>query len=189
MEQFELALSAAARSQTGERRPCYVWDWCFASCLQRDRQSAPVAFDGAMNTDERALIRHGERLTQVLGCTGCHRSNLEGGRFFELYASNLTRELPHYSDAQFDNMLRGAERPNGKVVLAGAYIFQHLSAPDETALLAYLRTLSQLAEFPPGDAPAAAGDESADLQGRDQGGSAARRRGSRQASGPCWARL
>jgi mono/diheme cytochrome c family protein len=78
----------------------------------------------------------------VLGCTDCHRSNLQGGRFFELYASNLTRDLPKYSDAQFDRLLRHAQRPSGQVLWGmPSHIFQHLSAPDEKALLAYLRTL------------------------------------------------
>ena len=89
-----------------------------------------VTFDGALTSDASAQIRHGERLAQVLGCTGCHRPNLQGGRFFELYASNLTRELPKYNDAQFDGLLRRAERPSGKVVWAmPAHIFQHLSEP------------------------------------------------------------
>jgi cytochrome c553 len=107
-----------------------------------------MAFDGAQGGDRAALIRHGGRLTIVLGCTGCHRENLQGGRFYELYASNLTRELPKYSDAAFDRMLRGAERPSGKLVWAmPSHIFQHLSKADEEALLAYLRTLK------PGGAP------------------------------------
>lgn len=114
----------------------------FAALAGCNRGPAPITFDGALATDKAALIRHGERLTWVLGCTGCHRKNLQGGRFFELYASNLTRELPKYSDLQFDDLLRRAQRPNGKVVWGmPSHIFQHLSAPDEKALLAYLRTL------------------------------------------------
>ena len=56
-----------------------------------------------------ALIRHGERLTHVLGCTGCHGAQLEGTfftkdepQFGPLYASNLTVEVPEYTDAQLD---------------------------------------------------------------------------------------
>jgi cytochrome c553 len=107
-----------------------------------NRGPALVTFEGALASDKAAQIRHGERLTWVLGCTGCHRPNLEGGRFFELYASNLTRELPKYSNRQFDRLLRRAQTPNGKVLWAmPSHIFQHLSEPDERALLAYLRTL------------------------------------------------
>jgi cytochrome c553 len=39
---------------------------------------APTAFDGALTSDKSAQLRHGERLTEVLGCTGCHRPNLQG---------------------------------------------------------------------------------------------------------------
>jgi cytochrome c553 len=107
-----------------------------------NRGPAEISFDGAMAAGKAAQLSHGERLTKVLGCTGCHRANLQGGRFYELYASNLTRELPGYSDAQFDRLLRHAERPSGKIVWAmPAHIFQHLSKADEAALLAYLRTL------------------------------------------------
>jgi cytochrome c553 len=117
--------------------------WIAALLLAGCRQKpAEIAFDGAQTSDTAALVKHGERLTHVLGCTGCHGGDLQGMRFYELYASNLTRELPNYSDAQFDRMLRTAQRPSGKVVWAmPSHIFQHLSGADEKALLAYLRTL------------------------------------------------
>ena len=47
-------------------------------------------------TAAAAKIAHGERLSWTLGCRGCHREKLEGGNFYERYASNLTRELPKY---------------------------------------------------------------------------------------------
>ena len=117
--------------------------WIAVLLLAACQQKAPeIAFEGAQTSDKAALIQHGERLTHVLGCTGCHGGNLQGMRFYELYASNLTRELPNYSDAQFDRMLRGAQRPSGKVVWGmPSHIFQHLSDADVKALLAYIRTL------------------------------------------------
>lgn len=116
-----------------------------AACQQQPKPvEAPVvtSFDGAEVTDAAAKIAHGERLTHVLGCTGCHNKGLVGDRFYELYASNLTRELPKYTDAQFDRLLRHGERPNGKD-LDGmpSEVFQHLSDADTADLLAYLRTL------------------------------------------------
>ena len=118
-----------------------------AACQQQAKapsKPAEITFDGANAIDAADQIRHGQRLTQVLGCTGCHRPNLQGGRFYELYASNLTRELPNYSDAQFERLLRHAQRPNGRVLWAmPSHIFQHLSEPDLRALLAYLRTLKR----------------------------------------------
>jgi cytochrome c553 len=110
-----------------------------AACHQQPEE---ITFDGADTSDKAALLRHGERLTHVLGCTGCHGASLQGERFYELYASNLTRELPKYSDEQFDLMLRGAHRPSRRVVWGmPSHTFQHLSEADVKALLAYLRTL------------------------------------------------
>jgi cytochrome c553 len=118
-----------------------------AAC-QQHQSPKEITFDGALTTDKAAMIRHGERLTHVLGCTGCHGAKLQGERFYELFASNLTRDLPKYSDAQFELMLRGAHRPSHIAVWGmPSHIFQNLSEPDVKALLAYLRTL------PPGGTP------------------------------------
>jgi cytochrome c553 len=116
-----------------------------AACTQEPKPAAKpaeITFDGAVVSDAAAKVAHGERLTHVLGCTGCHDKGLVGSRFYELYASNLTREIPKYSDAQFDRLLRHGERPNGKD-LGGmpSEIFQHLNDPDVVDLLTYLRTL------------------------------------------------
>jgi mono/diheme cytochrome c family protein len=125
----------------------FVLGFCLTA-VACNRSPAPVSFDGALTTDKAAQISHGERLVHVLGCTGCHGATLQGMRFYELYASNLTRELPKYNDEQFDHMLRGADRPSRRVVWGmPSHIFQHLSEADAKALLAYLRTL------PPGGIP------------------------------------
>jgi cytochrome c553 len=68
---------------------------------------------------------------------------LQQYRFYERYASNLTRELPKYSDAQIDRLLRTGVPPDGRELWGmPSEIFQHLSAADMTALTAYLRTLT-----------------------------------------------
>jgi cytochrome c553 len=118
-----------------------------AACGSEDRsepeaEAPPVAFDGALVTEDSAKIAHGRRLVDVLGCTGCHGASLQGERFYELYASNLTRELPKYSDAQFERLMRAGEHPTGREVWGmPSEIFQHLSEPDLAALLSYLRSL------------------------------------------------
>ncbi len=66
-----------------------------------------IAFDGALATAAAARVAHGERLTRVLGCTGCHGKTLQGERFYELYASNLSRDIAKYTDDQFERLLRG----------------------------------------------------------------------------------
>jgi cytochrome c553 len=121
---------------------------CLAAvaCQQKPKE---IAFDGAMTSDKAALLRHGERLTHVLGCTGCHGVHLEGTFLTEnepqygpIYASNLTVEVPEYSDAQLDGIIRHGTHPERKTVWAmPSQIFQHLSDADFNVLVAYLRTL------------------------------------------------
>jgi len=114
-----------------------------------NREPAPVTFDGALTADKAALIRHGDRLANVLGCRGCHGKNLEGmlatkytPQYGPLYASNLTVEVPEYTDAQLDGIIRHGTHPTRKTVWnMPSEIFQNISDPDFEALVAYLRTL------------------------------------------------
>ena len=83
----------------------------------------------------------------MLGCRGCHQRDLTGGAWIEdpavaiLFTSNLTRVLPAYDDAQLARAIRGGARPDGSPLWEmPSHIFSHLSEPDMTALIAYLRT-------------------------------------------------
>jgi len=110
---------------------------------ERAVAAAPVeiSFDGAGAEDYATKVKHGERISWALGCHGCHGKELQGKRFYELYASNLTREVPKYSDAQLERLIRGGIHPSGRDVWAmPSEIFQHLNNPDFQALTAYLRT-------------------------------------------------
>ena len=122
------------------------------ACQQQPKpptKPAEITFDGAQVTEAAVVRAHGERLTHVLGCTGCHGAHLEGTFFTEdepqygpLYASNLTVEVPEYTDAQLDGIIRHGIHPKRKTVWGmPSQIFQHLSDQDYTALVAYLRTL------------------------------------------------
>ena len=124
-----------------------------AAC-QQQHAKAPAkppefTFDGALASDAAALREHGKRLTWVLGCRGCHGPDLQGTFFTKdepqygpLYASNLTVELPEYSDAQLDGIIRHGVHPERKTVWGmPSELFQHLSDPDFKALVADLRTL------------------------------------------------
>lgn len=130
----------------------------FLSVAACNHQRAPITFDGARTTDAGALIRHGERLTHVLGCTGCHGVHLEGTfltkdepQYGPIYASNLTVEVPEYTDGQLDGIIRHGIHPERKTVWAmPSEIFQNLSDPDFKALVAYLRTLKPIGrKLPP----------------------------------------
>jgi cytochrome c553 len=120
---------------------------CFAAAACNRGPAA--SFDGALASDKAAVVRHGDRLADVLGCRGCHGHKLEGTFFTKdepqygpLYASNLTVEVPEYTDAQLDGIIRRGVHPERKTVWAmPSQIFQNLSDPDFKALVAYLRTL------------------------------------------------
>ena len=108
---------------------------------------AAISFDGALAQDAAAMIAHGRRIADVLGCTGCHGAKLQGERFYEVYASNLTRDIPKYSGTQFERLMRAGEHPTGREVWGmPSEIFQHLSDDDLAALLAYLRSLEPAGE-------------------------------------------
>ena len=123
-----------------------------------NRSPAPVTFDGGLTTDSAAQTRHGERLIHVLGCTGCHGVHLEGTfmtkdepQYGPLYASNLSVELRHYTDAQIYGMIRDGIHPERKTLWSmPSEIFQHLSSPDFNALSKFLRSLpASGARLPP----------------------------------------
>lgn len=115
---------------------------------------AALTFDGATG-DQKAILAHGERLSHLLGCRGCHGPALEGALFNDdqpdlgkLYASNLTRVLPTMSDAQLRHLLRDGVHPTrGDLWIMPSEVFQRMSEADLTALIAHLRTV------PPSGAP------------------------------------
>lgn len=116
-----------------------------AACQEQPSEPptpAEITFDGAEVTNAAAKIAHGERISWVLGCHGCHTPTLEGQYFYERYASNLTRDIPKYSDAQIEHVLRtGVPRDGRDLWGMPSEIFRYLSASDMTALIAHLRTL------------------------------------------------
>ena len=109
---------------------------------------AALTFDGATG-DAAAIRAHGERLSHILGCRGCHGPKLEGHWFNDdspdlgkLYASNLTRVLPTMTDAQLEHLLRDGVHPTrGDLWIMPSEVFQRLSEPDIDALIAHLRTV------------------------------------------------
>jgi cytochrome c553 len=122
------------------------------ACQQQTKPSpkpVEITFDGAQATDAAAVRAHGERLTHVVGCTSCHGPHLEGEQFEPemtqygpIYASNLTVEVPEYTDVQLDGIIRHGMHPERQTVwVMPSEIFQHLGDSDYRALAAYLRSL------------------------------------------------
>ncbi|MBY8823184.1 c-type cytochrome [Sphingomonas colocasiae] len=98
--------------------------------------------------DRTAMIAQGERLSSLLGCKGCHGQDLAGRLNFDeagfgtLYASNLSRILPSYSDAALDRTLRTGLRPDGSALWEmPSAMFASLDPEEMRALTAYLRSV------------------------------------------------
>lgn len=119
--------------------------------------AAAFTFDGAAATNRAAMLAHGERLSHVLGCRGCHTETLQGEWFNsdqpelgKLYASNLTRVVPTLSDAQLESLLRTGRHPvRGNLWIMPSEIFQRLSEADVKALIAHLRTVKPAGQATP----------------------------------------
>ena len=120
-----------------------------------------MAFDGADYASDDAKRAHGERLTFVLGCRGCHGKELKGqlwdddpSEYGVMWASNLTRAVPAMSDAQLAALLtRGVHPKRADLWVMPSDLFQHLSRPDLEALLAYLRSVRPQGELSPDPRP------------------------------------
>lgn len=133
-----LAFAGLAGCDQAERKPPKV-----------EAKPAMLAFDGASATDPAARVKHGERLSKILSCKGCHGDNLQGKNVTageagvgDMYAPNLTLVLASYSDAQLDRAVRGGVAKDGRPLwFMPSETYSHLSDPDFAALIAYLRTI------------------------------------------------
>lgn len=109
---------------------------------------APLTFEGADGQTAAARISHGKRLANILDCTGCHGSNLQGNDLAEkpadgaMYAPNITLLLAKYSDAELDKLIRGGVPKDGREFwFMPVETYQFLSDADLGAVIAYLRTV------------------------------------------------
>jgi mono/diheme cytochrome c family protein len=126
-----------------------------------ETRPAAITFDGANYKTDPAKLAHGERLTYVLGCRGCHGKQLEGQKWDDdpkeygvMWASNLTRAVPTMSDAQLAALLTTGVHPKrADLWVMPSELFQHLSKADLDALIAFLRTVPPAGELSPDPVP------------------------------------
>ena len=91
-----------------------------SEAMIRRKTEAPLAAVSAA-TDVGAVAR-GRQLALLYGCMGCHEANLQGAVWDEsammgrLYTSNLTRAMPHYTDAELARAIRAGVRPDGSAL-------------------------------------------------------------------------
>jgi mono/diheme cytochrome c family protein len=119
---------------------------------------AQLSFDGAGYKDDISKVIHGDRLSWVLGCKGCHGSNLQGGNvtkddpnFGDMNAPNITLLMASYSDEQLDQLIRHGKPKDGREFwFMPVESYQFLSDADLAALIAHLRTYKpQGTQLPP----------------------------------------
>lgn len=127
-----------------------------AACGSEERSentstALPIQFQRA-SADQ---VDHGERLSRVLGCSGCHGANLQGENWSEpgfgtLWTSNLTRVAPKYTDEQFAKIMTSGVRPDGSQLWEmPSHLFTHLSPTDMAAVIAYIRSIPPAGEAHP----------------------------------------
>lgn len=110
-----------------------------------------ITFDGARALDEMEHLAHGERLSELLGCTGCHQTDFTGGPFNQgRIAPNLTLLISEYDSVSLDRAIRSGVALDGrKLRLMPSEMYQFLSDTDMRALGAYLLSLSPSGEAQP----------------------------------------
>lgn len=121
-----------------------------------------LTFDGAdYGTDEKAKRAHGERLSWVLNCRGCHEPDLTGKMFppglpFDtgVYSANLTRVVGEYSNNELERLLREGVHPERENLwMMPSYLYRHLSDADMEALIAHLKSLEPMGDPTPVSSP------------------------------------
>lgn len=99
-------------------------------------------------------IAHGQRLSAVLGCTGCHDDNLTGRDWSEpdygtMWTANLTRSAQRWSDAELAQMIIAGNRPDRAMMEMPSSLFARLNPDDLAALVAYLKSLEPVGPVHP----------------------------------------
>lgn len=116
-----------------------------AGSVPADKPAAP---DARLPLEQVSAdpVRHGERLSKVLGCTGCHNDQLIGNDWSEpgygtLWSANLTRSGGRWSAAELEQMIVAGRRPDRALMEMPSYLYARLHPDDLAALVAYLQSL------------------------------------------------
>ena len=99
-------------------------------------------------------VEHGERLSAVLGCIGCHKLDLTGEDWSDpdlgvLWTANLTRSGSEFSKAELSDMIVAGNRPDRALIDMPSYLFWDLHPDDVAALVAYLKSLPAKGDIHP----------------------------------------
>lgn len=103
------------------------------------------------------LVEHGERLSLVLGCSGCHGKDLAGRDWSDelgtLWTANLTRSAAAHSDAELAAMITTGARPDRDLWEMPSHLFTQLAPGDLASVIAYLRSRPVAGEVHPPPMP------------------------------------
>lgn len=116
--------------------------WLAGCGAPTDEAESPVAF-ARLSADP---IKHGERVSLILGCSGCHGKDLAGEDWSEdgygrLWTANLTVSAAGYSDAQFKGVITTGKKPDGTPLWdMPSHLFTQLADTDLDALVAFVRS-------------------------------------------------
>ena len=98
-------------------------------------------------------VQHGERLSKVLGCSGCHADDLTGQDWSDdmgtLWTPNLTQSAGKYPQADLAAMITAGKRPDRALVDMPSWLYSDLAPADVDALVTYLKTLPPKGEAHP----------------------------------------
>lgn len=107
----------------------------------------PTPLPQVRATTDPGAIPRGAHLAQLYGCNGCHEPNLQGELFYDapmvatVWTSNLTRAMPHYTDAELARAIRGGVRPDGSSLMGmPSESWAAVTDAEMGDLLAWLRT-------------------------------------------------
>lgn len=104
-------------------------------------------FDLAVSGHCATPVQRGEAVATRSGCLSCHGPNLTGRAILSdatiatLYAANLTRVAPTYTDRQLETIIRTGVRPDGSHLWLMAAPYRLLTKTDLADLIAYIRSL------------------------------------------------
>ena len=128
----------------------YVWS---ESIIGRTYDLSPSTFHARATPDG---IARGAHLTQIFGCTDCHKSDLTGAQFDDIpgavvWSRNLHLAGKSFSDADFDRAIRHGLHADGtSVAIMPSDCYAALSDDELSAIVAYLRSLPPKgSEHPP----------------------------------------
>jgi mono/diheme cytochrome c family protein len=110
---------------------------------------AEITYDGGSYKTDAEKMAHGERMSFMLGCNGCHGDDLRGQNvtkgdpdFGDMWAPNLTLVLANYDDVQLKKFLRSGVPKDGRPFwFMPTETLQFVSDADLDAVIAHIRTM------------------------------------------------